>query len=183
MSDFALKNSAQKIVHLSSRLTSSPSTETIPSQLYQTAKNSRKRGVVLSQQGWQKLMQAEVLYDDFGKRYTHEQLSERSLLDTRTVSRILSCEVKVDKRTLKIFFQAFNLSLESADYTTPDAQVDSGASISSTLPTRPTTWMAEVNLTAEELAALKQSMMQDLQRIFNFLSILDRMSESTQVGA
>ena len=55
---------------------------------FDTPKQSRKRGVVLSQQGWQKLVQAEVLHDKFGKRYTHEQLSERSLLDVRTISRI-----------------------------------------------------------------------------------------------
>ncbi len=82
---------------------------------------SRKRGVVLTQAGWQKLKQAGVLYDDFGKRYTHEELSERSLLDARTISRVISCEVKVDKRTLVAFFRAFELPLESRDYTTPPA--------------------------------------------------------------
>lgn len=61
-------------------------------------------------------MQAGVLYDESGYRYTYEQLSERSHLDERTVSRLLSCEAKVDKRTLKTFFQAFNLSLEAGDY-------------------------------------------------------------------
>lgn len=49
-------------------------------------------------------MQAGVLYNDFGERYTFEELSDRSLLDARTVSRILSCEVKVDKRTFRSFF-------------------------------------------------------------------------------
>ncbi|MBD3885625.1 hypothetical protein IFO70_28315 [Phormidium tenue FACHB-886] len=82
-----------------------------------SAKRSRNRGMVLSCQGWQKLMQAGVLYDKFGNRYTYEQLSERSFLDERTVSRLLSCEVKVDKRTLRTFFRAFNLILESGDYT------------------------------------------------------------------
>ncbi|HEY9623640.1 MAG TPA: hypothetical protein V6C78_25000, partial [Crinalium sp.] len=80
------------------------------------AKATRKRGVILTQQGWQKLQQAGVLHDNFGKRYTHEELSERSLLDARTVSRVLSCEVKVDKGTLKTFFQAFHLPLEAGDY-------------------------------------------------------------------
>ena len=88
------------------------------------SRNGRRRGVVLTQQGWQKMMQAGVLYDDFGKRYTFEELSERSLLDARTVSRILSCEVKVDKRTLKTFFQAFNLQLETGDYTVPGFRVE-----------------------------------------------------------
>jgi hypothetical protein len=34
-------------------------------------------------------------------RYTYEQLSERSSLDDRPVSRLFCCEVKVDRRTLK----------------------------------------------------------------------------------
>lgn len=81
-----------------------------------SVKRNRNRGVLLSRQGWQKLMQAKILCDEFGYRYTYEQLSEQSRLDERTVSRLLSCEVKVDKRTLKIFFHAFNLSLEADDY-------------------------------------------------------------------
>lgn len=85
-------------------------------QSHSSAKRSRNRGLVLSEQGWQKLMQAGVLYDKFGNRYTYEQLSDRSFLDERTISRLLSCEVKVDKSTLKTFFRAFNLILESGDY-------------------------------------------------------------------
>jgi hypothetical protein len=77
---------------------------------------SRKRGVVLTQAGWQKLKQAGVLYDELGKRYTHEDLGERSLLDARTVSHVISCEVKVDRRTLTTFFRAFDLQLEPDDY-------------------------------------------------------------------
>ena len=85
--------------------------------LFLSTKRSRNRGIVLSRQGWQKLMQAGALYDEFGNRYTYEQLSDRSLLDERTINRLLSCEVKVDKRTLKTFFRAFNLILEAGDYT------------------------------------------------------------------
>jgi hypothetical protein len=81
------------------------------------AKRSRSRGIFLSHQGWQKLVQAGVLHNEFGERFTYGQLSERSLLDERTISRLLSCEVKVDKNTLKIFFQTFDLSLEVGDFT------------------------------------------------------------------
>ena len=62
-------------------------------------------------------MQAGVLYDKFGNLCTYEQLSDRSFLDERTVSRLLSCEVKVDKSRIKTFFRAFNLILEFDDYT------------------------------------------------------------------
>lgn len=87
---------------------------------FSSTKRNRNRGITLSGQGWQKLMQAGALYDESGYRYTYEQLSEQSRLDERTVSRLLSCEAKVDRRTLKTFFQAFNLSLEAGDYLSPN---------------------------------------------------------------
>lgn len=46
-------------------------------------KGKRRRGVVLTRQGWQKLDQAGVLCDKLGNRYTLEQLSERALLDSQ----------------------------------------------------------------------------------------------------
>ncbi|MFB2897575.1 hypothetical protein ACE1CI_32045 [Aerosakkonemataceae cyanobacterium BLCC-F50] len=89
-------------------------------------KQSRSRGVFLSHQGWQKLVQAGVLHNEFGERFTYGQLSERSLLDERTISRLLSCEVKVDKNTLKTFFRAFNLSLEAGDFTSSKGRREEG---------------------------------------------------------
>lgn len=83
------------------------------------SKSHRRRGIILTEQGWQKLLQAGALHDEFGRRYTYDELGERSLLDPRTISRILSRKVKVDKRTLKTFFEAFNLQLEPVDYIIP----------------------------------------------------------------
>lgn len=80
---------------------------------------ARRRGIVLTQQGWQKLHQANVLCNEFGERYTYEYLSEQTLLDPRTVCRLVGREVAVDKRSLNIFFNAFNLELHQEDYTTP----------------------------------------------------------------
>ena len=77
----------------------------------------RKRGLVLSLQGWQKLREAKVLQRHSGERYTFEELSEQTELDRRTIARILSREAGVDKRTLEIFFGAFNLKLDKSDYT------------------------------------------------------------------
>ncbi len=45
-------------------------------------------------------------------RYTYEQLSERSSLDDCIVSRLLSGEVKVDKRTLKTGLRRFYIKLQ-----------------------------------------------------------------------
>jgi len=53
-----------------------------------------------------------------GNRCSYETLSERSLLNNRTVSRILSCEVRGDRRSLKISFAAFGLHLNGSDYLT-----------------------------------------------------------------
>ncbi|MBW4442009.1 MAG: hypothetical protein KME10_12375 [Plectolyngbya sp. WJT66-NPBG17] len=115
-------------------------------------KNSRNRGVFLSHQGWQKLMQARVLHDEFGERYTYEQLSERSDLDERTISRLLSCEVKLDKSTLKTFFRAFNLSLEASDHTTSATTSQTSTSVASTKQS------IQVEQLVEELKQLKQRM-------------------------
>lgn len=80
------------------------------------ARTRRKRGLVLSPQGWQKLQEAKVLQRQSGERYTFEELSEQTELDRRTIARILSREAGVDKRTLEIFFGAFNLKLDRSDY-------------------------------------------------------------------
>ena len=132
------------------------------------AKRSRTRGVVLSGQGWQKLMQAGALYNEFGERYTYEQLSERSQLDGRTVSRLLSSEVRVDKNTLRSFFRAFNLSLEAGDYTAyrnePTNDITSVPSTHSAVGIQ----RAEFEQIVEELTQLKQRL-REYDRLFHRL--------------
>jgi transcriptional regulator with XRE-family HTH domain len=133
-------------------------------------KRNRNRGVTLSRQGWQKLMQAEVLCDKSGYRYTYEQLSERSHLDERTVSRLLSCKIKVDKRTLKTFFHAFNLSLEIDDYTLSSS--DRAGAITPEAPTYEVliAQSVEVKQLVEELSQLKQRM-REYERLFHRLGL------------
>jgi hypothetical protein len=80
-------------------------------------KQKRRRGLVLTEQGWQKLMQAGVICDRYGNRNTYEFLAGQSALSPSTVSKIINC-MPVDKQTLKVFFDAFHLQLELADYTT-----------------------------------------------------------------
>lgn len=133
---------------------------------------SRKRGAVLTQVGWQKLMQSGVLYDDCSRRYTYEELSERSRLDSRTVSRVISCEVKVDKRTLTDFFRAFNLKLEPGDYTTPAAtekRKESGSASSAAVTSYPN--MSYTDTATEELMYLRQRLKEDCDRLSNFLGL------------
>lgn len=140
-----------------------------PSQSYlPSAKSSRNRGVILSHQGWQKLMQARVLCDEFENRYSFEQLSERSRLDRRSVSRLLSCEVKVDKRTIKTFFSAFNLSLEIGDYVlskSDETIVEMPGALSYASLTR---LMIKFEQIVEEVSQLKQYM-RDYDRLFQIV--------------
>ncbi|HEY9642679.1 MAG TPA: hypothetical protein V6C57_19485 [Coleofasciculaceae cyanobacterium] len=179
MSNFAKMTSlypSHKEIHSSNRTSisslSPKSSSSVSANTHKPFQN-RKRGVVLTHQGWQKLMQAEVLYDDFGKRYTHEELSERSLLDARTVSRILSCEIRVDKRTLKIFFQAFNLRLEPGDYNSPQqSSVESNSTQTWRLSREP-----HSSSSSEEIRQLKQQIMQNYSRLLDLLG-LDNMSDS-----
>ena len=85
-------------------------------------KQRRKRGVILTNLGLQKLHdarhQAENLEND-GAKFTLEELSYRTQLAPFTVSKVLAGEEAVDKQTLEYFFYAFNLELTQNDYTKP----------------------------------------------------------------
>ncbi|BAY50039.1 WD-40 repeat-containing protein (plasmid) [Scytonema sp. HK-05] len=84
------------------------------------SKNKRKRGIILTPVGLQKLQSAKLaaeLNENYGNRYTLEDLGERIGINTATIAKVLSREDGVDKRTLELFFQAFNLELEKDDYT------------------------------------------------------------------
>lgn len=78
-------------------------------------RRSRQRGVVLTEHGWKKLLEMKVLQNQEGEWHTYELLGNRTLLSPRTVSKIVGCEIGVDRRTLKQFFDAFDLQLESDD--------------------------------------------------------------------
>jgi hypothetical protein len=80
------------------------------------ARRSRQRGVVLNEPGWRKLLAAKVLQNQWGEWHTFELLGDRTLVSPRTVSKIVGREVGVDRRTLNQFFAAFDLVLESGDY-------------------------------------------------------------------
>lgn len=90
-------------------------------------KHKRKRGVILTTQGLQKLQvaksQAEI-DDNSGKRYTLEAMSERTSLSVDTLMKIIKCELGVDKQSLKRFFSTFGLNLDQKDYYWPQSHVD-----------------------------------------------------------
>jgi transcriptional regulator with XRE-family HTH domain len=79
----------------------------------------RKRGVILTSEGWQKLQEAKLdseIQENSGKRYTVEELSERTGLDPGTITKVVAREQGVDKATLKTFLHAFNLELDKSCY-------------------------------------------------------------------
>lgn len=86
------------------------------------SKSVRKRGVILSTTGWDKLQtvkRSSEFRDNNGSRYTYEELSDRTGLSLHTISRIMGRTEAVDKLSLEYCFRAFSLELEKADYTRP----------------------------------------------------------------
>ncbi|MDZ8236081.1 MAG: NB-ARC domain-containing protein [Nostoc sp. ChiQUE01a] len=80
---------------------------------------SRRRGVILTPQGLQKLQDAKSQSEsneNFDKHYTREALGFRMGLDPDTVAKVFACEMGVDRQTLNYCFQAFKLQLEPNDY-------------------------------------------------------------------
>ncbi|MEW5858282.1 MAG: ATP-binding protein, partial [Cyanobacteriota bacterium] len=79
-----------------------------------SVKQKRKRGVILTTQGFEKLVAAkseEESCKNSDKHYTLEALSRRTGLDPDTLMKVFACEAGVDKRTLSRCFRAFNLLL------------------------------------------------------------------------
>jgi transcriptional regulator with XRE-family HTH domain len=84
----------------------------------------RKRGIILSNRGWQRLQAAEqrsVSQEHFGKPYTLQELSERTGLSPNTLARVRSRKVPVDQQTLENYFRAFELAISAEDFSDADA--------------------------------------------------------------
>jgi WD40 repeat protein len=82
-------------------------------------KQQRKRGVVLTFEGLNRLQEARQqfeLSENDGRKYTLEELSYRTQLAPYTVAKVLAREEGVDKQTLRYFFRAFDLELATSDY-------------------------------------------------------------------
>ncbi|BAY18235.1 hypothetical protein NIES21_40790 [Anabaenopsis circularis NIES-21] len=88
-------------------------------QVKQT-KSKRKRGVVLTPSGLQRLREAILSWEiarNKGDRLTLQELSTQISISTKTLSRLWSLSKGVDQKTLKLCFSAFNLKLQEEDYT------------------------------------------------------------------
>ncbi|MFM2429055.1 MAG: hypothetical protein RLZZ511_268 [Cyanobacteriota bacterium] len=85
-----------------------------------TQSMKRKRGVLLSGRGWQRLQAAEQRASEAGsgsKSYTLQELSDLTGLSANTLARVRGRKIPVDQHTLDTYFQAFELNLSVDDYT------------------------------------------------------------------
>jgi hypothetical protein len=92
---------------------------TKPMKLKQN-KTKRRRGVVLTLKGLQRLQEAIICWEsryNKGDRLTLDQLSQQINVSTKTLSRLWSLSASVDQKTLKLCFSTFNLELDEEDYT------------------------------------------------------------------
>ncbi|OUL33649.1 hypothetical protein BV372_15750 [Nostoc sp. T09] len=82
----------------------------------------RVRGAILSPQGWQKFQAAKQQAESdetLGKRFTQEDLSDRTGLSLNTLARIFKRKLGVDRQSLEYLFRAFGLELMQTDLTSP----------------------------------------------------------------
>ncbi|BAZ49969.1 WD-40 repeat-containing protein [Nostoc sp. NIES-4103] len=89
----------------------------------------RKRGVVLTARGLQKLQEAKRMSeanDNYGNSYTLEEMSTLTGLYSSTISKVINREGGVDKKTLEKLFLVFNSELDKTDYLNSTTRVDWG---------------------------------------------------------
>ncbi|AVH65688.1 NB-ARC domain-containing protein [Nostoc sp. 'Peltigera membranacea cyanobiont' N6] len=92
----------------------------------------RKRGVALTSKGLQKIKQAKhqsEAKENFGNRYTLEEMSALSGLYSATISKVLNREGGVDKQTIEKLFSVFQLKIDKSDYSSSNNRLDWGEAI------------------------------------------------------
>lgn len=90
------------------------------------ASEKRRRGVLLSFQGWQRLQSAEQLASvqrNGGNPFTLEQLSAATGLSPNTLTKVRRRQKPVDFATLETYFNTFDLLLEPTDLISPEIHV------------------------------------------------------------
>lgn len=90
-------------------------------------KPKRARGVILTLHGWDKLQAAKSHFEfqeNAGDRFTLEELSERTGLSVRTISKVLGRSEPVDKYSLQTMFRSFGLELRKSEYARPTSSFE-----------------------------------------------------------
>jgi len=86
----------------------------------------RKRGVIISLQGWQRLYSAQKISEqenNEGIAYTLEDLNDLTGLSSHTLTKVRRRQSPVDKQTLECYFNTFDLNLTDQDYIKPISQI------------------------------------------------------------
>ena len=139
-----------------------------------SSKVKRKRGVVLTTEGYQKLWQAQLeseIQANEGESYTYEEISERTGLDNGTIRRILGRQEGVDKRSIMRLFRGFDLSLEEADYTKPSPAPIVSEGICRRRDLQPKVDTSTLCGRSNELAELRQCILNDRCRLTALLGM------------
>lgn len=124
----------------------------------------RKRGVLLTTKGLQKFQEAKRKLeadDNFGNRYTLEEMSARSGLYSSTISKVMNREGGVDKQTIERLFLAFNLKIDKNDYLSSNNRLDWGEALLNSV------FYGRI----EELTKLKQWILDEQCRLVSLLGI------------
>ncbi|NMG18472.1 NB-ARC domain-containing protein [Brasilonema bromeliae] len=124
----------------------------------------RKRGVVLTPKGLEKFQETKrksETEENFGNRYTFEEISARCGLYTGTISKVLNREGGVDKRSIEELFKAFQIKLDKSDYLSSNTRIDWGEAISTSV----------FYGRAEELALLEQWILNERCRLVTLLGM------------
>lgn len=91
----------------------------------------RKRGVGLSSSGLRRLNQAIRVVecaDNQGRQFTAEELSDRTGISTSTLSRLWGAKTGVDRRSLRLLFNAFNIDMLESDIQQVSEEVEDNLS-------------------------------------------------------
>ncbi|MEM8676690.1 MAG: NB-ARC domain-containing protein, partial [Cyanobacteria bacterium P01_G01_bin.67] len=89
-------------------------------------RSRRRRGVILSLPGWQRLREAQEqseLHSNGGRPYTLEELNEITGLSPKTLTKVRTRKTPVDRQTLDEYFNNFNLTLTPNDYQQPGVEL------------------------------------------------------------
>ena len=132
-------------------------------------RQKRYRGLVFTDQGFQKLQSKMKSYENkekSGGKFTFEELSEITGLAYNTVFKVLKREKGVDKRTLARFFFVFDLELNSNDYTLSGSRSNHSCKYNVEWVNFSNTFgISEFYGRTTELATLKQWLIEDCCRL------------------
>lgn len=93
----------------------------------------RKRGVGLSASGLRRLNRAIQTVEgeeNQGKQFSAEELSDRTGISTSTLSRLWAAKTGVDRRSLRLLFNAFNIDMLESDIQQVCEEVEDSLSLS-----------------------------------------------------